>query len=403
MTTTAALRPTNPYAANIWKFYLYRAVRFPLIWAAIYVVYFQNVMNFSLTQIGLLDMIFWLSTALGELPTGMIADRYGRKFSIVLGTVVYVVAISTVAFANSFWLIAFGFVLWGVAVTLGSGADEALLFESLRRTGRTADYPRATARGQTVKELAGVLGALAGGALALMSLSWPYYASIVLGVLTLFVAFSFTEPSGGAADETPHTNYRAVLGEATRLLRERPDVAQWILYLAVVPVGPLAIAFIYLQPYVLAAGFEVGALGPALMVMRLASTGGFIAAPGLASRLGTPRLLVSIPIVMTAALVGLLLLAPSVAGIGLILVVSFAAALATPLVFTIVQQAVTDRVRATVISLHSLLLTLFSALMAPLYGYLADTVGLGAVFGATALLLVAYGAFALVWRPRPRS
>lgn len=382
----------SSYAANIWKFYLYRALRFPLLWAPVYVVFFQEVRGFSLTQIGILDSIFWLSIALGELPTGIIADRYGRKNSVLLGTILYTGAVWVYANAASFGVIAVSMVLWGLAITLASGADEALLYESLRLSGRGDNYSQAVARAETIKQLAQVVGALVGGLLALISLGLPLQMSAVLGAVTILAVLSFKEPRSPVDPDRVRSNMGQVLGEALRLLRERPNLFRTILYIAIIPVGPIAIAFTYIQPYTLAIGLPLSSLGFAVMAMRLASGAGAILAPSLARRFGTGSILLAIPIVTAGALI-FLAGTPSLAGLGLIALIGFMVSMALPLVMVIVQNSITDNVRATIISLQSLLFTLFSAIMFPIYGLLADNAGLSAVFIASAILLLFYGLF----------
>ncbi len=372
------------YAANIPKFYLYKALRFPLLWLPIYVVFFQEGRGFTLAQIGIIDAVFWLANALGEVPTGAIADRYGRKTSMLLGTAIYTVSIGLVAVAESFPFVLLAYLGWGIALTMTSGADEALLYESLQAEGRGKDYTRVNARVMMIETSARSVGSVVGALLAGIALALPFTMSAVLGVATFAVLLTLKEPQ--AASDMPRASYNTIMRDALRLVRTRPLMRWALFYLAIVPLGPFIILFVYIQPYALEVGFSVQALGLLVMVMNLVTIAGAGIAPRLSQRYGEVSVLLAVPPLL---LMGLVALAMGVNMLGLVVIgaVALVQAVIRPIVMTIVHREVSDSARATVVSLGSLAFTLLLALFSPIYGWLADTVGLNAVFAVMALTL----------------
>src|SRR5262245_22648181 len=79
---------SGQFASNIPRYFLYTALKgfhFGLI-TAMWVIYLQQQYGLNLTQVTLIDVAFWLAAALGEVPTGIVADTFGRKTSLAVGT-----------------------------------------------------------------------------------------------------------------------------------------------------------------------------------------------------------------------------------------------------------------------------------------------------------------------------
>lgn len=115
----------------LWPFYLDSLfVTILFIFPAFYIIYFRNV-GFSLAQIGFFVSSMSLAGVLFEIPTGAIADIFGRKFSTILGLFLSGLAIISIMFFENFYLLLFLFFLVGMAGTLVSGADDAWIVDLL--------------------------------------------------------------------------------------------------------------------------------------------------------------------------------------------------------------------------------------------------------------------------------
>ena len=123
------------FGGNIWRLFTAEALWSFILWVPIWVVFLQG-KGVTLTQIGVLEGFAWLLTAFLEVPTGGIADRWGRKASIAMGQILYALAmflILTKALSPAFLL---GYALWNSASAFVSGADTALLYDTLKADGR---------------------------------------------------------------------------------------------------------------------------------------------------------------------------------------------------------------------------------------------------------------------------
>src|SRR5947209_10628499 len=85
------IAPSFGYRGNIWRLFTVQALLMFILWVPIWVVFLQR-KGLSLTEIGLLEAGAWILTAVLEVPTGAIADRWGRKASMALGAFAYAMA-----------------------------------------------------------------------------------------------------------------------------------------------------------------------------------------------------------------------------------------------------------------------------------------------------------------------
>ncbi|MCK4471213.1 MAG: MFS transporter, partial [Anaerolineae bacterium] len=121
--------------------------------------------NLNYVQINSLWGIIVGTMFLTEVPTGVIADRLGRKRSInvalalqVLGEVVYI-------FADSYWPFALAAMIGGLGFAFGSGSLEALVYDSLKTKRREEEMSKAMGFISSAQRLANLLAFAVGGLL----------------------------------------------------------------------------------------------------------------------------------------------------------------------------------------------------------------------------------------------
>lgn len=114
--------------------------------SAAYLVPFFLQKGLSLSQVFVLQSIFSVAFLLWELPSGYIADRFGRAFSIKLSAPIAGLAMIAYGFSTTFW----EFVIWELVLALAngliSGIDTALLLDSLKADGREKEFVKTSQR-----------------------------------------------------------------------------------------------------------------------------------------------------------------------------------------------------------------------------------------------------------------
>ncbi|MFO7882525.1 MAG: MFS transporter [Kosmotogaceae bacterium] len=97
-----------------------------------FMILFFRQMGFSFLQIGILFSVREVSTNLLELPTGFIADLYGRKLSMVFSMISYIFSFLIFFFFPQFFIYAIAMILFGMGEALRSGTHKAMILEYLR-------------------------------------------------------------------------------------------------------------------------------------------------------------------------------------------------------------------------------------------------------------------------------
>jgi MFS family permease len=203
------------------------------------------------------NAFFTVGQVLFEVPTGVVADTRGRRFSFLLGagtlllsTLLYLLMWQVSA---PFWGWAVASVLLGLGFTFFSGATEAWLVDALRATGFTGNLESIFGRAQTVSGAAMLTGSVAGGLVAqVSSLGVPYLVRAAMLGVTLVVALRFMHDLGFTPrrGKSVPTEVRAVVSGAIDGGLRNPPV-RWLMLAAPFTVGVGFYAFYALQPHLL--------------------------------------------------------------------------------------------------------------------------------------------------------
>lgn len=172
----------------LWPFYTSNIFYIFFIYSAFYVLYFRE-LGFSLLQIGAFISVGSLAGILFEIPTGAIADIYGRKFSSLLGTFLMGITIFLMFFFTNFYILLMLFFFLAVFYTFISGAEEAWTIDLLKSKRKKNLVDEFYVKDSSITNLsmfiAGIIGALIVAKFGLRSI-WPVTGiSIILMGITL--------------------------------------------------------------------------------------------------------------------------------------------------------------------------------------------------------------------------
>ncbi len=192
-----------------------------------------------------------------EVPTGVLADTRGRRFSFMLGAATLLV--STLLYL-AMWQLEAPFVGWalasillGLGFTFFSGATEAWLVDALGATGFRGNLETVFGRGQMVGGAAMLIGSVLGGVVAqFTSLGMPYVLRALMLGLALAAAALLMRDLGFVPQRGKSTAgavREVVRGSIEGGLRNRP--VRWLMLAAPFTGGVGIFAFYAMQPYLL--------------------------------------------------------------------------------------------------------------------------------------------------------
>lgn len=383
----------------------------------IWVVYLQQ-RGLTLAQIGALDSVGWVLQAAAELPTGTVADVYGRKASMALGAVLLafaMFAVQTEVFSPLFLL---GYMLWGVSHTLANGADMAFLYDSLKADGLEGEYARRAGQHTAVMWTSQALAALAGGWLAQVDIDLCFTVSGVFALAAAATALTFREPpragkaegrTEGQAQEQAEgqvegraegrgAGYARTLREGVALAVRDPRVRYPVALGALVGSCGFFLAFVLLQPYARAMSVPLAALGPLALAARATGIAGALTADWVGRRAHPMRAIVG-GLGLFAICLLLMVPARSIWNLAPLLVAALASGVVRPLLSHEVNRWVPSERRATVLSLQAVLFTAWLVVLEPGVFALAGRWGMGAGVAVMAgAYVVVAGAVLAGWR-----
>jgi MFS family permease len=355
----------------MWEFVLF----FP-----IWVIFLQETHGFSLTQVTLLDLAFWLMVAAGEIPTGAVADTWGRKPSLILGVICTAGAVALFALAPTYPLMLLANALWAFGTTFDSGAALALLYDSLRQVGRETEYTRLRGRLAVVTHISVASSGVLGGLLGAVDLTLPFLLYAGLLLVTLIVVWRLYEPPQESASETAMpSRYLTTLAHTARCLRQQAHLRYTLLYSALMPLAIAIVGVVFLQPHARALGVPIAAMGLLVLGLHGVRSLGAAAAHRLARRLGETTWLRLASGIVCLAMLGLGLV-PTLWGLLFLAVVGLVTSAAMPVVEAMILRQAPAQVRATILSVDALISRLLWAVVEPGLGVLGDTYGLASVF-----------------------
>lgn len=262
------------------KLYLYEIFISLRITDAVWVIFLLS-RGFSLAQVGIAEGVFHITGFLCEIPTGMAADLLGRKYTLAFSGVCG--AISAVLMACSFGFVGvcLSMVFNALMYNLMSGTLEAVAYDSLVSVNKSEAYLRVSAWMGGLSRTIAALGCLAGGVAALLGYFKAYMVSAVISAAVVVLALSLTEPLVTRAQQQRAAHPFAGLGQrlwkhiydSFSFLAHNPRTACKILADAAVAT-PIYLTFMLLQQHLTANGLPALYLGAALLLIRMAGTGG---------------------------------------------------------------------------------------------------------------------------------
>ena len=178
---------------NIKKLYAFSFFQSFLILQPIIIPYWQE-KNLSLQQVFSLQAIFGFTLIVLDVPAGYVADLFGRKKMLMIGCIFAAFGFQILSFGRSFSHFVLFEVVLAIGYSLQSGCDVAMLYDSIEKLEIKTQSKRLLGTRTMFNTLGEAISSLIGGALAVVSLSWPVYATAVTAWIPLLIAISIFEP-----------------------------------------------------------------------------------------------------------------------------------------------------------------------------------------------------------------
>ncbi|MFD1018611.1 MFS transporter [Thalassobacillus hwangdonensis] len=257
---------------NIYLIYFYIFFAQLFFDRALWVIYLDD-KGMSYTEIGVLEALLHLAIVLFELPTGVIADLYGRKISLLLGNIFSLLYGTFMLVSGTFSVFTLAFMSMGLMITFQSGAQQALAYDSLKEQNSEKQYTKVFGNMTAIALLSLSFAKFAGGFMADISWELVYGSMIVTHLIALLPLLLIKEPAREITEEKPsrgpwYRQWRTQLSDGISVWK-RNAVMHVPVLLFVLAGAVMVIITFYGQEYFVQLGFSAKVVGAIFTVEGL--------------------------------------------------------------------------------------------------------------------------------------
>lgn len=365
----------NKISKNIKNEYLYRFLSSFDITSAIWVLYL-GYKGMNLVEIGLLEGIFHVTGFLSEIPTGALADLFGRRKIIIIGRLTSLISAIIMLFSNSFLGFAIGFILSAWGYNLNSGSEEALVYDSLKVLKREEEYLKINGKINLIIEVSQGLAVFIGGLLSEINFSISYITAIIIGIFSLIVSFKFTEVD----IREPHEERITVINHfktSINIVRENKMLLNILIFFPTIYTFS-AIIYFYGQKFLSDGGYSRVNISIIFLVNGILSSIGAI----LSSRVY--KKFKSIGWISISMIISILILfmgnVTKNLSLLIFLLIGFLTSILQPISSKLINSMVASKQRATIISVESMFYSMMMIILFPICGFIGDKISLDISF-----------------------
>lgn len=356
------------YSKNVKTYYMYSTFAELLILGPILVL-FLIAKGLSFTEIMLLQSISAVAVVLFEVPTGAVADKIGRKESLLLGAFLWAVSLGIYVMGTSFPMFMLAEVIFSLGATFKSGADNALIYDSLKIMGREKEFQSIEGKARSFALYAQAVGSIIAGFVYEVNTNLPFIISVFFMLLTIIIALRFKEPPIEGKVGKYGINYLEQIKESGKFIISHEKIKAIIIFTMMFFIF-YRTAFFYYQPYMESVKIPVRYFGVLFFIFNITAAFASKRSHWIMEKT-KPKTLTFMAILMIISFV-LMGTVKVWFGVFAILFQQIARGIYRPVTTKYLNKHIPSDKRATVLSFQSLACNLSVAIAFPLMGILKD-------------------------------
>lgn len=375
---------------NITKNYLFTLIYNMDLTRGIWMIYLAS-KGMSLTQLGILETIFHITSFTMEVPTGAVADIFGRRVSRISGRVFSLISVVLLLMSNQFWGFAVSFIFTALSYNLESGAGDALIYDSLKEIKAENDYMRINGKKEVFYHFASVISFFVGGYLATKSYPLAFYITIFIGAIAVVQSYGFIEPqiesenveekdTSVSPDEVKKTSgyhiFKTQLVESFSAVKANPKIASLMVVGQLIGTFCTCI-FFYNQNFLKSLQYDEGQIGLILALSSIAAAAVATQVHKIEGLIKEKGILFILPWVTVISIWGIALSNYHYLFFILMMMTESVSYIALT---DYINRLIPSENRATILSFASMIFSFFMIIMFPIVGILGDAFNLKFAF-----------------------
>ena len=365
------------------RMYLYEsALAFRMV-DAVWVIFLLE-RGFTLAQAGIAEGVFHITSMIFEVPSGMAADLFGRKRTLIMSGVVGICGAVLMTLNGWSGFVYCGMIFSALSLNLASGTEEALVYDSLLEAGEEKRYKKIWANISLIARIASALACAASPLAILIGYRYTYYIMAGLHLCTILALSGVKEPVVTQQQKMRKQNLKKELGERWSrhilgtgiFIKKNPKTMLKLLANAALAC-PCYLIMMYLQEHLVNCGWPKSFIGIPMLVIPLAGALGTRVAAKNENRLSRALLVCGIISGIGTCLVGN----------NVLVIVLLGACIARGCegfseikIGENVNKEFSSDYRATLVSVDSMLYSVLMVAASPVTGYLGDRCSVNAAF-----------------------
>jgi len=331
------------------------------------IVLFYEDHGLGLQDVFILKSVYSIAAVTLEIPSGYLADVWGRKKCLIMGCVLFFFGYLCYSCTGSFQAFLVAELLLGIGQTLVNGADSALLYDTTVQYKKEQLYLRYEGRITMIGNFAEAFAGIIGGFLAVYSLRFPFYGQVGIAFIGIPAAFTLKEFNIKERVLNPVQEIVKIIKYSLVINKK---LCYNILFSGIIGAATLTMAW-FVQPLLIYLKTPTSYFGIIWTVLNLTVGIAALYSDKIERALGMNRMNFLILITIVG---GYVALAFNLSYIGLIVLLVFyiCRGFATPILKGYINQMTFSEMRATVLSIRNFIIRLIFAAVAPFIGWLND-------------------------------
>ncbi|WP_289016225.1 MFS transporter [uncultured Culturomica sp.] len=346
------------------------------------IVLFYEENGLNLKDIFLLKSVYSIAVVAFEIPAGYLADAWGRRNTLILGCTLAFGGFLCYSFSYTLGAFFLAEVLLGTGQSMVSGADSALLYDTMLCNRREDEYLKYEGKVTMIGNFSEAGAGLVSGFLAAYSLRLPFYCQTLIAFIGIPAALMLKDYSTRVKVTNPVANILHIIRYSLIINK---NLCYDIMFSGIIGAATLTMAW-FVQPILMAIDTPTTLYGIIWTVLNMTVGIAALYSDKLNRLLGENRTYLLILIFISG---GYLLVAYNISYFGLFLLFLFyiVRGFATPILKGYINKQTFSEMRATVLSIRNFIIRLLFAAMAPFIGWLSDAYSLSAALQVTALII----------------
>jgi MFS family permease len=363
------------------------------------ILIFYNANNLSVRHLFYIQAAYSLTIVLLEIPTGYLADVWGRKNTLIIGAFFGFAGYMTYSLTSGFTYFLLAEIMLGIGQSFISGTDTALLYDTMIALKKEEKYLKIEGRMTSVGNFAEAISGIAGGLLAILSPRLPFICQACFALVAIPAALTLVEPKIGNSQKKP--GIADLINAFRNALIKNKALQKNLLVSSVIGASTLTMAW-FVQPYFKTIDLPTALYGISWSLLNASVGIAALSAFRFERWFGENKMIVGIIFLTTLGYVSLFAFQAYWA-LSFVLMFYLVRGIATPLLKDSINKLISSETRASVLSMRNLIIRGLFSSVAPIVGWMSDKINLQAALlmaGSTYFLLCLPFVYFIVVRKR---